>query len=103
MMAMRICSCCHRPFPPRLFVTGSRRRHLVDAVLAHPDGITSDRIADLIYADDPNGGPEHARRSIWVMINFANKQLAAQGYTIKSTGGPGATYRLLKIAKARAA
>lgn len=92
------CPTCGRPYPPMLAVSGPVRQRIVDIIARHPDGITRQDLMGLVYADDPNGGPEHPR-IITVLINRANRQLAGQGYVIKPTWlGRGARYRLVPIA-----
>jgi hypothetical protein len=71
---------------------------LVDIVSNRPDGITIGDLVDAVYADDPDGGPVTAPRSVNVMIHMANRQLAAQGFAIRSMWlGRGARYRLVRI------
>jgi hypothetical protein len=93
-----ICPACRRPFPPPLVVTGSVRQRLVNIVSSRPDGIAIGDLVDAVYADDPDGRPVTAPRSVNVMIHKANAQLAAQGYQIKSMWlGRGPRYRIVKI------
>jgi hypothetical protein len=40
-------------------VTGRERRRLVEILARRPDGMTRRELADWLYADDPNGGPEN--------------------------------------------
>jgi len=97
-----ICPTCRRPFPPPLVVTGSVRQRLVNIIGGRPDGIEIYDLVGAVYADDPDGGPVTAPRSVNVMIHQANKQLAAQGYQIKSMWlGRGARYRIVKIDTAK--
>jgi hypothetical protein len=96
---VHVCPACGRPFPPPLVVTGSVRQKLVNIISARPDGIEIGDLVDQVYADDPDGGPVTAPRSINVMVHRANAQLAAQGYQIKAMWlGRGARYRLVRIA-----
>jgi hypothetical protein len=98
----QICPQCRRPFPPALIVTGTRRQRLVDIISNRPDGIPIGDLVDQVYADDPDGGPVTAPRSVNVMIHKANAQLLAQGYQIKSMWlGRGARYRMTKISRVR--
>jgi hypothetical protein len=79
-------------------VTGSRRQRLVDVVSNRPDGITIGDLVDAVYADDPDGGPVTAPRSVNAMIHMANRQLAAQGHQIRPMSlGRGARYRLVRM------
>lgn len=61
------CPSCGRPFAPELAVTGPVRRRLVEIIANRPDGITRSELMDLLYADDPDGGPEWVN-GIWVLI-----------------------------------
>jgi hypothetical protein len=79
-------------------VSGSTRQQLVNIVAARPDGIPVNEIVDRLYADDPDGGPVTAPRSVNVLIHKANAQLRPQGYQIKPTWrGRGARYCLIEI------
>ena len=96
---LRLCPTCQRPFPPALVVTGSRRQRLVNILADRPDGVPVRDLVDLVYADDPDGGPLTAQRSLNVVAHHANVQLRPQGYQIKSTWlGRGARYRIVRIA-----
>lgn len=97
MCQQKICPKCKRPFPPQFYVTGSVRPRMVNIIANRPDGVTRHELMSLLYADDPNGGPEWDN-VISVLINKANKQLAPQGYRISPAWkGHGARYRLEKI------
>jgi hypothetical protein len=75
------------------------RQRLVNILAHRPDGLTINNLVDLVYGDDPNGGPLTAPRSLNVLAHRANKQLRAQGYQIKSAWlGRGAIYQLVRIA-----
>lgn len=89
----KVCSQCHRPFPPPLVVRGPVRQAIVNLIASRPDGVTRAEIIDVVYADDPDGGPENPN-TISVLVKFANWDLAPQGYRITSTGGPGSRYHL---------
>lgn len=89
----KICPQCHRPFPPALAVHGPVRQRIVDLIAGRPDGITRRELLDLVYADDPNGGPA-TENVISVLVKKANDDLVFLGYHITSTGGPGSRYRL---------
>ena len=70
----------------------------MDIVSARPDGIAIGDLVDQVYADDPDGGPITAPRSVNVMIHKANAQLSTQGHRIKSMWlGRGARYHLVKV------
>jgi DNA-binding response OmpR family regulator len=76
-------------------------QRLVDVIAEHSgDALTIKQLVDLVYADDPNGGPLSAQRSLNVIAHHANKQLATQGYQIRATHrGAGARYELVPLEK----
>jgi hypothetical protein len=76
-------------------MTGRERRKLVEILVRRPDGITRQDLADLVYADDPDGGPDNTF-AICQLVYQARLRLIPQGYTIVSNRGPGARYRLIK-------
>jgi hypothetical protein len=93
-----LCPMCQRPFPPRLVVHGPVRQRIVDLIANRPDGITRGEILDLVYADDPNGGPANPN-TVSVLIMRANEELAAQGFRIlPAWRGRGARYQLVRVA-----
>ena len=93
----RLCPTCHRPFPPRLAVHGPVRQRIVDVIADRPDGITRVELLDLVYADDPSGGPDNTN-TICVLIKHANEELAAQGWHIEPAWlGRGARYHLVRV------
>jgi hypothetical protein len=97
-MVRSVCPVCSRPYPPRLKVNGPVRQRVVEIVADHPDGIPIRELCNLVYSDDPNGGPLTAQRSINVIVHRANAQLAAQGYQIRARWrGRGSVYELIKI------
>jgi hypothetical protein len=69
---------------------------MVDYLAKHPEGSTVWQILEAIYADDPSGGPEQ-HNIVPVMKLHANKHLHRQGWHIKSSGGPGSLYTLVKL------
>jgi len=82
--------------PPLPFVTGARRRAMLEYVANHPEGVNCRQIMDHVYADDADGGPD-TRQIISVMGRNINEQITRQGWRITSTGGPGSLYRLVQI------
>jgi len=91
-----ICPCCGRPLAPALTVSGPIRTRILELVGRRPDGISLLEIADIVYGDRPNGGPEWAANSIKTAVWNANKELKAQGYMIRARHGPGSRYRLIE-------
>jgi len=88
---MKICPCCKRPISLQIKVGGQKRQRLFDYIFAHSGGATSNQLMNLIYADDPDGGPENPN-VISVMVSQINKKLKPLGYAIRGSGGPGSTY-----------
>ena len=91
-----VCPYCGQALLPELRVTGRERRRLVEILARRPDGMTRRELADWLYADDANGGPENTL-AVCQLVHQARLQLSRQGYTILSDRGPGAHYRLAKL------
>ena len=95
---LHLCPTCRRPYPPPLVVHGPVRQRIVDLIAMRPDGISRGEILDLVYGNDPNGGPANPN-TISVLIKHANAELAAQGFRISPAWlGRGARYRLVRVA-----
>jgi hypothetical protein len=96
-MTDHICPSCGQTLPLKQdLVTGRERRRLVELLSQRPHGMTRDEIARLLYADDPNGGPENTL-AVCQLVHQARLQLMRQGWTIHSNRGPGAHYRLVRL------
>src|SRR6516225_1673600 len=76
-----VCPYCGQPLLHEPRVTGRERRRLVEILARRPHGMTRRELADWLYADDPNGGPENTF-AVCQLVHQARLQLAAQGYTI---------------------
>lgn len=75
---------------------------ILDAVArAGKAGIPSDRLLDLLYADDADGGPLCAMKSMHTLISYSNRRyLLSAGYRIqgeRTGGGAPGSYRLVKL------
>ena len=93
-ITMEICPTCGQTIPPRFQITGRVSRRLVEIVVKRRDGITRGELTALLYAEDPNGGPQ-SENIVSVLIHNINEQLAPQGYRIRGIrGGPGSRYYL---------
>jgi hypothetical protein len=95
-MKEQACPHCGQPSPPKVEVTGRERRKLVEFLLCRPNGMTRAELANLMWIDDPDGGPDNDL-AICQLVHQARLQLLPQGYSIVSNRGPGARYRLVKF------
>lgn len=92
------CPCCGQPVadvPPEAVMPSPLRRRLVDLVRRRP-GITVEALADALYADDPDGGPENGTLAVRSVIRHANATLRQHGWRIARSRVWGAGYRLMK-------
>jgi hypothetical protein len=95
-LCMANCPHCGQPLPAKFTVTGRERRKLVEILSRRPSGMTRKDLADAIYADDIDGGPDNTF-AVCQLVHQARLQLIPQGYTIVSNRGPGAHYRLIRL------
>lgn len=91
----KTCPCCGSVIPNPIGRTLSPSQRKVYFFVARHAGCTWQDIADHIYSDRADGGALSARLCIATFIYHANRRLTGQ--RIVCTGGPGATYRLVKI------
>lgn len=96
---MKCCPTCGREFAPEIDVGGTVRQRVFDTIARHTarGGIGRRELVDAIYADDPNGGPD-TDKCVTVHVYHINQLFKKRGLSlrIRSTGGIGAVYRLLK-------
>lgn len=99
MSAMVVCPCCagKGEVEDIAAVPLSRRERKIIAAAERAGhiGIPTSHLVDLIYADDPDGGPEGASKVVNVQICRLNKKLAAVGRRIQATGSVGSVYRMV--------
>ena len=95
-----MCKCCGHPLPSDAVEQGLSplEIRIYRAVKrAGQAGITVPDLTEIVYNDDPNGGPE-STNTIAVMKIRLNKKLASRKLVIHSTLGRGALY-ILKALK----
>jgi hypothetical protein len=74
------CPGCGRPLPNDGLVLPRVKRRILDLIHHHP-GISAERLRDLIWCADPNGGPD--RKTIHVHIHQLNQTLAPFGIEVR--------------------
>lgn len=73
-----------------------QQRLIFEAVLKRPR--TCVELQDVLYADDPSGGPDRADRIVWVQVNNLNSRLAPRGLRVTAApGGRGARYHIERL------
>ncbi len=87
-----ICPCCgHRVIdemlPEGLQLSNLQRRIFSIVQRAGPSGIPADVLVERVYANDPNGGPLTARRSVYVTICKLNSKLLDYKMVLRANGG----------------
>jgi DNA-binding response OmpR family regulator len=76
-------------------------RRVMDILLsAHPRRLTNARIADLMWTDDPTGGPEGGSAVVRVHLRRIRKKIAHLGWTA-GVGSAGFGIGLSRIVEAR--
>lgn len=103
-MILPTCKHCGQTLPRALEFAGVHltpmQKRIVERVhRAGKHGATLEMLVNACYADDADGGPLHAERSVHVQVCFANKRLAPVGVQVRSDkkGGRGAFYRLMPL------
>lgn len=81
---------------------GKQRRIYETVAAAGTYGIARERLVEMIYADEINGGPDDPCSSVTVTISqVLNPRLAPHGLKIKAGSGSGANpYRLVTLPRA---
>lgn len=89
----RICPCCgqaiHAGRAPiealeAAPLTVAERRLVQALVRIYPRSTTKTHLVDVLYDDDPNGGPETANLVVAVHLSRLRKKLPSYGWTIPS-------------------
>jgi hypothetical protein len=80
-----ICSHCGQPIAPTWLRLPRIKRIILEAVKRRP-GISAEELRSIVWADDPNGGPED-RKVLHVHVNQLNYLLAPHGIMLRSQGG----------------
>ena len=71
------------------------KRRIFEAV-QHRPGVSADALREIVWADDPNGGPED-RKVLHVHIHQLNRLLTPFGVEVRAPFGAGAGYRIQKV------
>lgn len=96
--AVKRCACCGQIIPPadHPFRNAEVKRRIYDAISKHPEGLNRRQVIEMVYGDDPNGGPEEMN-VISVHVQKMNERLLDKGVKIASSGGPYSVYRLVAL------
>lgn len=86
------CPCCGTPTIPAVVLPPTKQR-ILDAVRQRP-GIDSESLRGIVWADDPNGGPED-RKVIHVHVWQLNRLLLPHGIAVRGSRSGG--YRLQEM------
>jgi len=79
------CATCGQPIVPPVPDLPPTKQRILDAVKRRP-GITAEELRCVVWADDPNGGPED-RKVLHVHVSQLNHLLAPLGIMVRSQGG----------------
>jgi len=82
------CQMCHQILPQWVptEVVGrpdSAPARVVAALAGRQSGMTVDELVDALYADDPDGGPENARRCTYLAVLKARRRLRPHGFSVE--------------------
>ena len=93
--AAPICARCGQPVIPAGLALPPTKRRILDAVQQSP-GINAEQLRDLVWQDDPNGGPE-CRHALYAHVNQLNRRLAPFGVAVRASPGGSAGYRIVSV------
>lgn len=89
MTTVAHCPCCGQETGSAsinlAFLFSGYRRRIVEALL-ESNGKTVRQLVDLVYYDDPNGGPDAPEATIYSQITHINRVLRKHGFTIERRG-----------------
>jgi len=89
-----ICPCCGQLLIPQdHIVLPPTKKRILDVVRRHP-GIDAETLRGLVWADDPNGGPENPK-AIHVHVHQLNRRLQLHGIRVRGSCSGG--YRIVAI------
>ncbi len=101
MIHERCCPYCKQTMPLSFKIEANLPpawRAMLDIIYrAGEHGISTDRLVNLVYSDDPNGGPDNAVKSIHVRICRMNKRLRPLGWLINGRGDHTGVYVLERL------
>ena len=100
---MTVCPCCGSEIDqtPALglveVVQGLSRTLVTELAMAYPGTVSMERLIDVLYGDDPQGGPLSADNAISVYNWRIRKVIEPLGWTIPRQNHGGAHYRLSRL------
>ena len=102
--AIKPCPHCGHPMPrdflPYVKLTRMQKRILEIVSRASPNGISTEELAGMVYANDPNGGPAWAYSCIKTTVCRLNKILKPHGLRVYGKLGRHSDgYRLVNTTK----
>ena len=74
-------------------IQGRVERRYYEVIARRPHGITSEELTNIVYAEDPNGGPT-SFSIVKATVFRLNQKLKPLGLKIASTKGRGARFKL---------
>ena len=90
----KVCPCCGQTLPadpPTIRLSPQQTLIFNRVVQAGAHGVSRNVLLDLMYRDDPAGGPLTFDKVLHVQVCQINRKLKALGKKIKSTGLGGTT------------
>lgn len=100
MAKVKTCECCGAFIFDKPLFSGQVKNDILEHVRKRP-GLSGPQIADVIYANRIDGGPE-TRHIVSVHIAQMRPKLREHGLNIVGTGGCSSTYSLVRLKEANA-
>jgi hypothetical protein len=92
---MKTCVTCGQPIIPEDGMRLSQTQQRIFDAVRRGGEISPRDLADIVWADDPNGGPDNPC-ALKAHVFYLNQKLAALGLVVRAGKGAGAVYQIKK-------
>lgn len=65
-------------------------------VSAYPRGLTRRQLANIVYSDDPNGGPDTAEKAMSVYLYYIRAKIKPLGWHVGGRSGRGVRFLTMR-------
>jgi len=91
------CPTCNQVTPlVRFNIRNSMSKRIYEFVSTHPHGVTANDIFEMLWGDDPDGGPIEGTERVFIMINTLNQKLRPHDLIVNGTKHNGLKHYALR-------